>query len=49
MDFSTETLRGKLELDVEGRKGFGQIQWRNRVNEGVELWGYGGGWERADT
>lgn len=37
-----ETQRGKLELNVEGRKGFGHIQWRNHVNEGIELWGHRG-------
>lgn len=37
-----EARRGKLELGVEGGKGFGQIQWRNHANKGVALWGHGG-------
>lgn len=35
------TQRGKLELIVEGRKGFGQMQWRNCMNDSVEVWGHG--------
>lgn len=44
-----ETRRGKLELDIEGRKELGQIQYRNHTSGGVGGVGTWKGWERFDT
>lgn len=39
--FSGDGRRGKPELILQGRKGSGQIQQTNHMNEHVGVWEYG--------